>query len=181
MQLNANHEEPQIKHDKPMAEALHLSEEDLRPTPEVAQVDCAKCLEYPRFTVAWVYACSGGAIGGGLIGFWVTLLSQNIFMLWLVIVGAIFGIVLGFIPAVVTGLIVAYFKLYRNGKGLFWAGVIGTFVTLSVVLTVTPSLSALIPAVFVGGFSAVLTGLFTLPKACKTSFDNVSKKDHDNY
>lgn len=142
---------------------------------------------YPKANVITAYSSFGGAIGGGVIGLVMAMFmvleavlqsaaSQGIvrslvLALLTIPTFAFFGSLLGLIPAILTGCLVAGLKLYRNDKGLSQSAIIGTISTvictllLMVLNNFTFSLAACIFATVIGSISGHLTGLFFLPKS----------------
>ena len=157
---------------------------------------------YPTSNVITAYLFFGGAIGGGVIGLVVAVfmiledvlqsgLSQGVvgslvLALLAIPTFAFFGSLIGFIPATLTGCLVASLKLYRDLKGLSQSTIIGTISTIICALLLTFfsnftfSLAVFIFATVIGSISGYLTGLFFLPKSCKSRFDNGDKIEHDN-
>lgn len=83
---------------------------------------------------------------------------------------ALFGFVIGLIPATLTGCLVAHLKLYRNYNDLLQSAIIGAISTVICALLLmvfsnsTFSLTACIFATMIGSISGYLTGLSVLPK-----------------
>ncbi|MGP5548086.1 hypothetical protein [Psychrobacter alimentarius] len=140
---------------------------------------------YPTASVITSYACFGGAIGGGLIGLIMAMLMilecilERVFLQKIVssiVLGALaiptfalFGFVIGLIPATLTGCLVAHLKLYRHYNDLLQSAIIGAISTVICALLLmvfsnnTFSLTACIFATMIGSISGYLTGLSVLP------------------
>lgn len=144
---------------------------------------------YPKANVIIAYLCFGGATGGGIIGLIIsiflvleTVLSDNflqkiIFTLVLALLAipgfAFWGLIIGFIPATLTGCLIARLKLYRNDKGLLQSAIIGVISTVICALLFTVFSDTtfsfkffifVVFAAFLGAVSAYVVGLFALPK-----------------
>ena len=144
---------------------------------------------YPKVNVITAYLCFGGAMGGGLIGLILAMLlileavlenyflQKIIFTLVLALLTipscAFLGLIIGLIPATLTGFLVARLKLYRNDRGLSQSAIIGSLSTiiyafLPIAFTdITFSFGFfifIVFAAFIGGVSGYLTGLSVLPK-----------------
>ena len=132
--------------------------------------------EYPKREVINQFVQFGGAIGGLFI--WLTVVLPNILFknngfnvvevlnttwsLGLSIVFYIFfGFILGLLPALLTGWIVAQINVYRNYIGLLTSLVIGSFIGFTFLSVI--ELPLIIP-ILTGGVSALITGLTILPK-----------------
>lgn len=130
---------------------------------------------YPTAKVIILYALFGGIIGGALVGLVVAVLTAWFDFFTILFTAMAYGFLIGLLPALITGSTLAYGQFYRHKKSLLVAFAIGFLVTmLSAIIflffvdalteqaTLSLSLSLLIA--LVGGISAVLTGLFALPK-----------------
>ncbi|WP_201598840.1 hypothetical protein [Psychrobacter vallis] len=137
---------------------------------------------YPKANVITAYSFFGGAIGGGVIGLVIAMfmvleavlqgiVGSLVLALLAIPTFAFLGSLLGLIPAILTGCLVASLKLYRNDKGLSQSAIIGTISTVICALLLmgfnnfTFSLAACIFATMIGSISGYLTGLFFLPKS----------------
>lgn len=158
---------------------------------------------YPKLRVITAYSLFGGGIGGGIIGLIagmlmvlgavlqsgvsLSIVEPLVLALLAIPTFALFGSVIGLIPAALTGCLVASLKLYRNDKGLSQSAIIGTLSTVICALLIMVfndinfSFAACIFATVIGSISGYLTGLLTLPKSCKSCFDISPKKEQDNY
>lgn len=142
---------------------------------------------YSKSSVIGAYLFFGGAIGGGLIGLVVAMfivlqavlqnavfqniVSSIVLAVLVIPTFALFGFMIGLIPATLTGCLVAYFKLYRNHKGLSHSTIIGAISTVICTLLIILfsdinfSLAACIFATLIGSFSGYLTALAVLPRS----------------
>lgn len=143
---------------------------------------------YPTASVITSYACFGGAIGGGVIGLIMAMLMilecilERVFLQKIVssiILGALaiptfalFGFVIGLIPAMLTGCFVAHLQLYRHYNDLLQSAIIGALSTVicALVLMVFSNSAFsfnvvifMIFAAFIGSVSGYLTGSSVLP------------------
>ena len=122
------------------------------------------------------YAGYGGAVGGGLIGLLLILITGGDGIIF-ALIAIFFGLFIGMIPAAITGVLAEYYHLERNFEGLIKVSGIGAIVTLffwiaALYLIKQASFEwndinngAIEFALTLGGLSAFLTGLGALPKA----------------
>ena len=132
--------------------------------------------EYPKREVINQFVQFGGAIGGLFI--WLTVVLPNILFknngfnvvdvlntTWLsglsIVFYIFFGFILGLLPALLTGWIVAQTNVYRNYIGLLTSLVIGSFIGFTFLSVIE---LPLIIQILTGGVSALITGLTILPK-----------------
>ncbi len=132
--------------------------------------------EYPKREVINQFVQFGGAIGGLFI--WLTVVLPNILFknngfnvvdvlntTWLlglsIVFYIFFGFILGLLPALLTGWIVAQINVYRNYIGLLTSLVIGSFIGFTFLSVIE---LPLIIQILTGGVSALITGLTILPK-----------------
>ena len=132
--------------------------------------------EYPKREVINQFVQFGGAIGGLFI--WLTVVLSNILFknngfnvvdvlntTWLlglsIVFYIFFGFILGLLPALLTGWIVAQINVYRSYIGLLTSLVIGSFIGFTFLSVI--ELPLIIP-ILTGGVSALITGLTILPK-----------------
>lgn len=132
--------------------------------------------EYPKREVINQFVQFGGAIGGLFI--WLTVVLPNILFknngfnvvdvlntTWLlglsIVFYIFFGFILGLLPALLTGWIVAQINVYRNYIGLLTSLVIGSFIGFTFLSVIE---LPLIIHILTGGVSALITGLTILPK-----------------
>lgn len=93
---------------------------------------------YPAIRVVTVYALLGGAVGGMLLGGWGTLLllvqsgdvTQLVSTLPTVVVFGLFGSLIGLVPALLTGLWLAWRRVHRSGWGYAEATAAGAMCSL---------------------------------------------------
>lgn len=125
---------------------------------------------YPNRQVIRRFMGLGGIIGGGLVGLLGFVIFFEIQALLFIPLAMFVGFFVGFIPATVTGVIIAQLGLYRNTVGLIQASSIGAIVTSGLVLFgvlwVKENFDTplLLSAALLGGLSALITGLIVLPK-----------------
>ena len=132
--------------------------------------------EYPKREVINQFVQFGGAIGGLFI--WLTVVLPNILFknnglnvvdvlntTWLlglsIVFYIFFGFILGLLPALLTGWIVAQINVYRSYIGLLTSLVIGSFIGFTFLSVIE---LPLIIQILTGGVSAFITGLTILPK-----------------
>ena len=93
---------------------------------------------YPAIRVVTVYALLGGAVGGMLLAGWRTLLllvqscdvTQLVSTLPTVVVFGLFGSLIGLVPALLTGLWLAWRRVHRSGWGYAEAVTAGAMCSL---------------------------------------------------
>lgn len=126
---------------------------------------------YPTSRVITLYLFFGGAVGGALIGLLLLLLTGELAAVLFILVGMILGLGLGLIPATLTGIFAAYFELVREPKDLAWVTLVGAFITVIYTLIAIVMMGEAmnvsgvsVMAALLGGLSALVTGLLTLPK-----------------
>ncbi len=76
-------------------------------------------------------------------------------------ISVVVGFIFGLIPSLFAGWIIAQIKVYRNGKGLLTIFVIGGFISMAFLAS---SETLLIVKAMIGGISALIIGVFALPK-----------------
>lgn len=139
---------------------------------------------YPTAKVVWLYTLSGGIIDGILLGL-IYFMWFDFFLITLIAMS--FGFLIGLLSALITGTTLAYGQFYRHKKSLLIAFGIGFLVTMISAMIVMFFLDALMQQEVIifcllmglaGGISAVLTGLFALPKkeTQTEKFDSLSSE-----
>jgi len=127
--------------------------------------------KYPTQKVIGNYLFYGGPIGGGLIGLLIWIGSGELRAILIVPIAMIIGLGLGLIPATLTGVFAAYFKVIRNPQGLALVTITGAFITIIYTLIAFMMMregidivGVTLSAGILGGLSALITGLLFLPK-----------------
>ena len=142
---------------------------------------------YPTARVIILYALFGGIIGGALVGSVISISSMwyGFFLIILMAMG--YGFLIGLLPALITGTALAYGQFYRHKNSLPSAFGIDFLVTIILAMAVMFFLNNLMQQESIifclligltGGVSAVLTGLFALPKkeTQTEKFDSLSSE-----
>ena len=119
---------------------------------------------YPTGKVILMYLLFGGPIGGAFLMSLVLIESFALEDFYLIFAGLFLGFIFGVIPATLAGFLIASFKLHRNAKGLLWAAIIGACTTTVVATSIAHNIEGVIFITLVGVVSAILTGLFALPR-----------------
>lgn len=153
----------ETKQSNAVAAAIELPEEELVLTHNSHNETAANDNSYPTGKVIINYLLFGGPIGGSFIGLLLMIASAR-FDLSYVLGGSAVGFIFGLIPATLTGFLIASFKLNRDFKGLLWSAIIGAGITFNLTNVIGSTISMLLILTVIGAFSAILTGLFTLPK-----------------
>lgn len=130
---------------------------------------------YSASTVIMLYLFFGGPIGGGLIGLAIVLGTGELGAILFIPIGMIFGVVLGLIPATLTGILAVYFKLTSDSKGLIGVSLIGAITTALYVLgymvignhlsSFASTIAVIIESAIFGSVCGLLTGWLFLPKS----------------
>ena len=136
---------------------------------------------YPRTKVIDGYASLGGTIGGSIIalsGLAIFLLTIDslelgwlVFSIFLAMITVALGFIIGMLPALLAAHIICKFEMYFDSilkiVPLFAIGFLSTFICviwLPVADNLIARITYLLPFEIIGGFSAVVTGWFVLPK-----------------
>ncbi len=119
---------------------------------------------YPTGKVILMYLLFGGPIGGAFLMSLVLIESFALEDFYLIFAGLFLGFIFGVIPATLAGFLIASFKLHCNAKGLLWSAIIGACTTIIVAISIGSDALAILSVILIGAISAVLTGLFALPK-----------------
>lgn len=162
------------KSNSTVAAAIQLPEEEYNLS-EISVVESS----YPTGKVIIIYLLFGGPIGGVILIAFMLVGSFNLRDFYLIFIGLVFGFVFGVIPATITGFLIAGFKFYRTFKELFWSAIIGACTTIVVTVFIVSDVSFVVFRLLIGATSAVLTGLFALPKISKNNFNKINIKDYD--
>lgn len=154
------------------AASMQLFQDELAFTQPVQDPQSTNDKGYPTSSVIMKYLFFGGPIGGGLIGLLIAIFFGNVAAVSIIPIAMIYGLGLGLIPALLTGIGAAYFKLKRSYRGLGCVAILGAVITIIYASLfviwghVGPSYAAILAAsVVLGALSALLTGLFSLPKS----------------
>lgn len=122
------------------------------------------------------FAIIGGFIGGLILGIGALLmdlkgLEKSLFYLFMPLIPAFFGVIVGFIPALLTAIWLNFRKIrlhkWQNYCEIFLAGFIITLVCEICVLGFGIFEKYMLLPAILGGISAIFTSLILLPK---TSF-----------
>lgn len=148
-----------IKKNATTAAAIQLPEEEFK-LDETLVVES----NYPTGKVILMYLLLGGPIGGAFLMSLVLIESFALEDFYLIFAGLFLGFVFGVIPATLAGFLIASFKLHRNTKGLLWSAVIGACTTTVVATFIANDIEGVIFITLIGVVSAILTGLFALPR-----------------
>lgn len=142
-----------------VAAAIQLPEEEFESNEKLVVEN-----NYPTGKVILMYLLFGGPIGGAFLMSLVLLESFALEDFYLVFAGLFLGFIFGVIPATLAGFLIASFKLHRNAKGLLWSAIIGACTTIVVATSIAHDIEGVTFMMLIGVVSAVLTGLFALPR-----------------
>lgn len=128
---------------------------------------------YPFWRVVLIYGFGGGAAGGcllALLGMVLALVSPNspsfsASALLILVIFGFFGMVGGFVPALLTGIVVGRMQARRDGNGLFGAALCGGIISW-LYFSLLSGLSAIVAAAglaLLGAITAWLLGFLALP------------------
>lgn len=140
--------------------------------------------KYPTLRVIILYAILGGFFGGLMVSsiyivmiFFMFTHQDNMLLgvfsgLFFWLIAGMMGIVFGFLPALITGIVVAYYQFYKGSQGiylrLFGIGFVATCLEYAIYSMISGIDEDTIKLSFglsvLGGLSSIITGHFILPK-----------------
>lgn len=119
------------------------------------------------------YCLFEGMIGGAILCIYLTIKSRDILMLSMLPMMMYFSLILGFIPALLTGVFVAAQKLYRSWLSTIKAAVTGLIVGMIYASGYVEGSDKGLLDIFllglVGALSSALLSRFVLPKSSISS------------
>lgn len=118
--------------------------------------------DYPVWRVVCCYALFGGAIGGAIMG---------ILIFPLIIFAVFYGALLGFVPALLTGIYVAMMRMMKTVMGLLHAFLAGAVVSgaYNRIVDKNADVMFILGLALVGGLSSWILACYTLPKSRKAA------------
>ena len=149
---------------------------------------------YPYLSVIILFTGLGSIVGGLIAELGLLLVFRDADFAQIGYQPLLYVGLLGFIPALLTGIIVAYKNIWRNEhKSICTTFLIG-FITsagymgaIILYLGINSWIEVGILLVFMmgiglfGAINSAIAGCIALPKACKSRFDISAKKEDDNY
>lgn len=149
---------------------------------------------YPYVQVIIVFAGIGSAVGGLLAELGLLFIFRNANFGQIGYQPLLYVGLLGFIPALLTGTVVAYKHIWRyDNKSISTVFLIGFIISacyMGVIILylgihswteIGVLLTFMIAIGLFGAINAALASTIALPKSCKSHFDKRGEKEHDNY
>lgn len=149
---------------------------------------------YPYLQVIVVFAGLGSVISGLIVQLCVLLVFREADFVQISYQSILYFGLLGFIPALLTGIIIASKKIWRGDHksirtsfltgfvtSAFYMGAIAIYLGIHSWIEIGVLLAFMF---FVGGFgviNSVIVSCIALPKVCKSRFDITPKKEDDGY
>lgn len=150
--------------------------------------------DYPYMQVIILFAGIGSAVGGLLAQLGLLLIFRDDNFAQIGYQPLLYVGLLGFIPALLTGIVVAYKHIWRDDhksiRTVFligfitsacYMGAIVLYLGIHSLIEIGVLLAFMIAIGLFGAINAALASFIALPKSCKSRFDNRVKKEHDNY
>lgn len=149
---------------------------------------------YPYAQVIILFAGIGSVVGGLIVQLFLLFIFRDADFAQIGYQPLLYVGLLGFIPALLTGIFVASKKIWRGDrKSIRTTFVIG-FITSAIytgAIVLYLSINSLIEVgvlfvfmIIIGMFGAInstIASFIALPKSCKSRFDNMGEKEHDYY
>ncbi|AMN68648.1 hypothetical protein [Psychrobacter sp. P11G5] len=149
---------------------------------------------YPYLQVIILFAGLGSVIGGLIVQLCVLLIFREADFVQISYQPILYVGLLGFIPALSTGIIVASKKIWRGDhksirmsfligfvSSAFYMGVIVIYLGIHSWMEIGVLLAFMFIVGLFGAVNAVIASCLALPKVCKSGFDITSEKEEDSY
>lgn len=149
---------------------------------------------YPHLTVMILFAGIGSVVGGLIAELALLFIFREASFAQVGYQPLLYVGLLGFIPALLTGIIAAYKNIWRNEpKSIITTFLIGFITSASYMgaivlyLGINSWIEVGVLLAFMGivgvfgGINSAIAGCIALPKACKSRFDISAKKVDDSY
>lgn len=149
---------------------------------------------YPYLTVIILFAGLGSVVGGVIAELALLFVFRDADFVQIGYQPLLYVGLLGFIPALLTGIIVAYKNIWRNEHKSIrttfligfitsagYMGAIVLYLGINSWIEVGVLLAFMIGVGLFGATNSVIASCIALPKACKSRFDITSKKEDDGY
>ncbi|SJN41737.1 hypothetical protein [Psychrobacter sp. JB385] len=150
--------------------------------------------DYPYMQVIILFAGIGSAVGGLLAQLGLLFVFRNANFSQIGYQPLLYVGLLGFIPAFLTGIVVAYKRIWRNDNksistvfligfmtSACYMGVIVLYLGINSLIEIGMLLAFMSVIGLFGAMNAALASTIALPKSCKSHFDKRGEKEHDNY
>lgn len=149
---------------------------------------------YPHLTVITLFAGIGSVVGGLIAELALLFIFQEANFVQIGYQPLLYVSLLGFIPALLTGIIIASQKLWRkDNKSIrttflvgfitsdIYMGAIVLYLGINSWIEVSVLLVFMVAIGLFGATNSVIASCIALPKACKSHFDISAKKVDDGY
>ena len=149
---------------------------------------------HPHLTVITLFAGIGSVVGGVIAELALLFIFQEANFVQIGYQPLLYVSLLGFIPALLTGIIIASQKLWgEDDKSIrttflvgfitsaIYMGTIGLYLGINSWIEVSVLLAFMGIVGLFGGINSAIAGCIALPKACKSHFDISAKKVDDGY
>ncbi|MEN6669510.1 hypothetical protein AAJP47_03950 [Psychrobacter sp. B38] len=148
---------------------------------------------YPYIQVVILFASIGSAVGGVIAKLSLLLVFREADFAQIGYQPLLYVGLLGFIPALLTGIIVAGKNLWRNDKksisrvfaigfvtSASYIGIIILYLGINSWIEIGVLIAFMIATGLFGAINAAIASAIALPKSCKSRFDNSGKIEQDN-
>lgn len=149
---------------------------------------------YPYLQVVILFAGIGSGVGGLLAQLGLLLIFRNADFAQIGYQPLLYVGLLGFIPALLTGIVVAYKNIWRNDSksistifligfiaSASYMGAIVLYLGINSWIEIGVLLVFMIAIGLFGAINSVMASCIALPKSCKSRFDISAKKAEDGY
>lgn len=149
---------------------------------------------YPYLTIMILFAGIGSVVGGLIAELALLFIFREANFVQIGYQPLLYVSLLGFIPALLTGIIIASQKLWRkDNKSIrttflvgfitsdIYMGAIVLYLGINSWIEVSVLLAFMGIVGLFGGINSAIAGCIALPKACKSHFDISAKKVDDGY
>ncbi|MGO2340384.1 MAG: hypothetical protein ACTH5M_07305 [Psychrobacter sp.] len=149
---------------------------------------------YPYLQVIILFAGFGSLVGGLVAQLFLLFIFRDADFAQIGYQPLLYVGLLGFIPALLTGVIVASQKVWRGDRksikttfmigfiiSAIYMGAIVLYLGINSLIEVGVLFAFMTAIGLFGGINSAIASLIALPKVCKSHFDIKAKKEDDNY
>ena len=149
---------------------------------------------YPYLSVTILFAGLGSVVGGLIAELALLFVFRHADFAQIGYQPLLYVGLLGFIPALLTGILVAYKNIWRSDykststtfligfiTSAGYMGVIILYLGINSLIEVGVLLAFMIGIGLFGAINSAIAGCIALPKVCKSRFDISAKKEDDGY
>ena len=149
---------------------------------------------YPYLQVIILFAGFGSLVGGVIAELALLFVFRNADFAKIGYQPLLYVGLLGFIPALLTGVIVAYKQVWRGDRKSIrttfligfitsevYMGAIVLYLSINSLIEVGVLFAFMIAIGLFGAINSAIASCIALPKVCKSRFDITAKKEDDNY